>query len=47
MPSERGFADVDELLDALEASRDADDEGGLSILDHSLQCAELLRYRAP
>jgi predicted HD phosphohydrolase len=38
-----GFADVDALFDALEASRDADDEGGLSILEHSLQCADLLR----
>ncbi len=28
-------------------SRDADDEGGLSILDHSLQCAELLRTSHP
>jgi len=37
------FADVDALFDALRASRDADDEGGLSILEHCLQCAELLR----
>jgi predicted HD phosphohydrolase len=41
------FADVDELFAALSASRDADDEGGLSILDHSLQCAELLRVARP
>jgi len=38
-----GFADVDALFDALAASGDADDEGGLSILEHSLQCAALLR----
>lgn len=38
-----GFADVDALFDALVASRDADDEGGLSVLEHSLQCADLLR----
>src|SRR5204863_9809089 len=37
----QGFADVDALFDALVASRDADDEGGLSILEHSLQCGEL------
>jgi predicted HD phosphohydrolase len=43
----RAFADVDELFGALEASRDADDEGGVSILDHSLQCAELLRVARP
>ena len=43
----RGFADVDDLFGALETSRDADDEGGLSILDHSLQCAELLRATRP
>jgi predicted HD phosphohydrolase len=43
----RAFADVDDLFAALEASRDADDEGGLSILDHSLQCAELLRAARP
>src|SRR5215212_7183662 len=42
-----GFADVDALFDALDASRDADDEGGLSILEHSLQCAELLRADHP
>ena len=47
MPSDRSFADIAELLTALEASRDADDEGGLSILDHSLQCAELLRAARP
>jgi predicted HD phosphohydrolase len=43
----RAFADVDELFAALAASRDADDEGGLSILDHSLQCAERLRAARP
>ena len=42
-----GFADVDALFVALEASRDADDEGGLSILEHSLQCADLLRASRP
>jgi predicted HD phosphohydrolase len=41
------FADVDALFDALRASRDADDEGGLSILEHCLQCAELLRRSHP
>jgi predicted HD phosphohydrolase len=38
------FADVDALFDALRASSDADDEGGLSILEHCLQCVELLRH---
>jgi predicted HD phosphohydrolase len=42
-----GFADVDALFDALAASRDADDEGGLPILDHSLQCAARLRASHP
>jgi predicted HD phosphohydrolase len=42
-----GFADVDALFVALDASRDADDEGGLSILEHSLQCAALLRASHP
>src|SRR5439155_1192943 len=42
-----GFTDVDALFDALHASRDADDEGGLSILEHSLQCGELLRADHP
>jgi len=42
-----GFADVDALFDALAASRDADDEGGLPILDHSLQCAARLRATHP
>jgi predicted HD phosphohydrolase len=37
-----GFTSVDELFEALAASRDADDEGGLSILEHSLQCAAQL-----
>jgi predicted HD phosphohydrolase len=41
------FTDVDALFDALGAARDADDEGGLSILDHCLQCAELLRAARP
>jgi predicted HD phosphohydrolase len=42
-----GLVDVDALFDALDASRDADDEGGLSILEHSLQCAALLRASHP
>jgi len=42
-----GFADVDALFAALEASRDADDEGGLPILDHCLQCAARLRAAHP
>jgi len=42
-----GFASVDELFVALEASVDADDEGGLSILSHCLQCADLLRTDRP
>jgi predicted HD phosphohydrolase len=42
-----GFADVDELFAALAASRDADDEGGLPILDHCLQCAARLRTSHP
>ena len=42
-----GFSDVDALFDALAASRDADDEGGLPILDHSLQCAARLRDAHP
>ena len=42
-----GFADVDALFAALDASRHADDEGGLSILEHVLQCAELLRASHP
>ena len=42
-----GLADVDELFGVLDASRDADDEGGLSILEHSLQCAALLRSSRP
>jgi predicted HD phosphohydrolase len=41
------FATVDELFDALHASRAADDEGGLPILDHCLQCAHLLKATAP
>ena len=43
----RSFADVDALFAALDASRHADDEDGLSILEHSLQCAELLRVSHP
>ena len=43
----QGFASVDELFSALHAARDADDEGGLSILDHGLQCAELIRAARP
>ena len=42
-----GFSTVGELLEALAASRDADDEGGLSILDHCLQCADLLAAARP
>lgn len=42
-----GFADVDALFDALRASADADDEGGLPILDHCLQCAARLRSSHP
>jgi predicted HD phosphohydrolase len=42
-----GFADVDALFEALAASRDADDEGGLPILDHSLQCAARLQASHP
>jgi predicted HD phosphohydrolase len=38
---------VDDLFAALDASRDADDEGGLSILDHCLQCADLLQHGHP
>ena len=38
---------VDDLFAALDASRDADDEGGLPILDHCLQCADLLRREYP
>jgi predicted HD phosphohydrolase len=41
------FADVDALFGALRAAADADDEGGLSILDHSLQCAAGLRASHP
>jgi predicted HD phosphohydrolase len=42
-----GFTDVAALFDALAASRDADDEGGLSILEHSLQCADVLLASHP
>jgi predicted HD phosphohydrolase len=42
-----GVADVDGLFGALHASADADDEGGLPILDHSLQCAARLRASRP
>lgn len=41
------LADVDALFVVLEASRDADDEGGLPILDHCLQCAARLRESRP
>jgi predicted HD phosphohydrolase len=41
------FADVDALFEALRASADADDEGGLPILDHCLQCAARLRSSHP
>jgi predicted HD phosphohydrolase len=41
------FADLDALFDALRASADADDEGGLPILDHCLQCAAHLRALHP
>jgi predicted HD phosphohydrolase len=41
------FVDADELFAALDASRDADDEGGLSILEHCLQCATRLRQSHP
>ncbi len=42
-----GFTDVDALFAALVASADADDEGGLPILEHSLQCAARLRESHP
>ena len=42
-----GFASVNELFGALDAARDADDEGGLSILDHGLQCADLIKAARP
>ena len=38
---------LDALFDALRASAGADDEGGLSILDHSLQCAARLAASHP
>ena len=41
------FVSVDDLFTALDASRDADEEGGLSILDHCLQCADLLQRGHP
>jgi predicted HD phosphohydrolase len=41
------FADVGALFDALVAAADADDEGGLPILDHCLQCAAQLRSTHP
>jgi predicted HD phosphohydrolase len=41
------FVDVGALFDALVASADADDEGGLPILDHCLQCAAQLRASHP
>lgn len=42
-----GLADVDALFGALRASADADDEGGLPILEHCLQCAGRLRASHP
>jgi predicted HD phosphohydrolase len=42
-----GFADVDALFAALDASRAVDDEGGLPIFDHCVQCADLLRAAYP
>jgi predicted HD phosphohydrolase len=41
------FVSVDALFEALRASADADDEGGLPILEHSLQCAARLRSSHP
>jgi predicted HD phosphohydrolase len=41
------FRSVDELFAALADSRGADDEGGLSILEHCLQCADLLAAERP
>jgi predicted HD phosphohydrolase len=41
------FVSVDDLFAALDASRAADDEGGLAILDHCLQCADLLKQAQP
>ena len=41
------FVDVGALFDALVASAGADDEGGLPILDHCLQCAARLRASHP
>jgi predicted HD phosphohydrolase len=41
------FGSLPELFAALEAARDADDEGGLSILDHGLQCADILASQRP
>lgn len=38
---------VDDLFVALRSSAGADDEGGLSILDHSLQCAARLAVSHP
>jgi predicted HD phosphohydrolase len=41
------LATVDDLFAALDAAAGADDEGGLTILDHSLQCAARLRAEHP
>lgn len=41
------ITDTDALFEALHASRAVDDEGGLSILEHSLQCAQILRVTRP
>src|SRR5436190_2353666 len=46
-PAVAAFVSVDDLFAALDASRDADDEGGLPILDHCLQCADLLKHDYP
>jgi predicted HD phosphohydrolase len=41
------FTSVADLLGALGDARHADDEGGLSILEHCLQCADLLAAERP
>jgi predicted HD phosphohydrolase len=46
-PVSAAFVTVEDLFAALDASRDADDEGGLPILDHCLQCADLLKHEYP
>lgn len=42
-----GFVTVEALFEALRASAGADDEGGLPILEHCLQCAARLRDARP